>query len=145
MAGKLEQVVPFGRSLDEYRKMFDLAQNDVSKRIVGVGDGSASLNAEMSQLSGIHDKMFDLALCSYFFFLYSDQFDEEFHAKALVELVRVAKEVRIFPLLTLKGIRSKYVEPLMLDLQEQGCDAEIQEVQYELQRGGNEMLVIKES
>ena len=32
---KLEQVVPFGRSLDEYREMFALSQDDLSKQILG--------------------------------------------------------------------------------------------------------------
>lgn len=43
---QLEKVVPFGRSLDEYIKMFDLSPNDLQQRILGVGDGPASFNAE---------------------------------------------------------------------------------------------------
>ena len=39
---KLDHVVPFGRSFDEYQKMFDLTEYDLSKRILGVGDGPAS-------------------------------------------------------------------------------------------------------
>ena len=46
MAMKLEKVVPFGRSLDEYIKMFKLTVADLGKRILGVGDGPASFNAE---------------------------------------------------------------------------------------------------
>ena len=41
---------------------------------------------------------FDLALCSHFLFLYSEQFSSEFHLRSIQELCRVAKEVRIFPL-----------------------------------------------
>ncbi len=44
---KLKQVVPFGRSLDEYRHMFMLSDDDMNKKIIGVGDGPASFNAEM--------------------------------------------------------------------------------------------------
>ena len=46
MVMKLEKVVPFGRSLDEYIKMFDLSDEDLQKCILGVGDGPASFNAE---------------------------------------------------------------------------------------------------
>lgn len=47
MVMKLETVVPFGRSLAEYRLMFDLSPEDLQKRsILGVGDGPASFNAE---------------------------------------------------------------------------------------------------
>lgn len=47
---KLDKVVPFGRSLDEYRNMFALTDGDLDKDIIGVGDGPASFNAEMSAL-----------------------------------------------------------------------------------------------
>ena len=46
MVVKLEKVVPFGRSLDEYIQMFDLSSEDLQKRILGAGDGPASFNAE---------------------------------------------------------------------------------------------------
>ena len=101
------------------------------------------LIGELPRLPGIHDKAFDLALCSHFLFLYSEQFDGVFHLAALKELLRVAKEVRIFPLLTLNGSRSEYVEPLVQGLKEQGYEVDIRKVRYELQRGGNEMLVVK--
>ena len=39
---KLEQVVPWGRSLWEYTHMFDLTGADLARTIVGVGDGPAS-------------------------------------------------------------------------------------------------------
>jgi hypothetical protein len=46
MVMKLDKVVPFGRSLDEYIKMFNLSSKDLQQRILGVGDGPASFNAE---------------------------------------------------------------------------------------------------
>ena len=45
---------------------------------------------------------FDLALVSHFLFLYSASHDREFHVAAVHELLRVANEVRIFPLLTME-------------------------------------------
>lgn len=43
---QLDQVVPFGRSLDEYRQMFNLSSTDLQGRILAVADGPASFNAE---------------------------------------------------------------------------------------------------
>ena len=47
MAFKLDQIVPWGRSFDEYVRMFDLTEADVRKKILGCGDGPASFNATM--------------------------------------------------------------------------------------------------
>lgn len=226
MAIKLEHVVPFGRSLGEYLAMFDLTPCDLSKRILGVGDGPASFNAEMTALghfvlsidplyrftrqeikhqfdavvdgiiaqvsstladwawtyhkspedlksnrmaalesfladydqgknqkryqigelpyvSEVTDMSFELALCSHFLFLYSDQLDVQFHESALLDMLHVASEVRIFPLMTLQGQRSVHVEPIVQFLRDQGYEVGIQKVPYELQRGGNEMLWIR--
>ena len=45
----LDQVVPWGRSFDEYQRMFALTEADLSLRIVGCGDGPASFNAEATR------------------------------------------------------------------------------------------------
>jgi hypothetical protein len=50
MVMKLEQVVPFGRSLDEYVRMFNLTEKDLRRSILGVGDGPASFNAEGTRM-----------------------------------------------------------------------------------------------
>lgn len=50
MAMQLERVVPFGRSLDEYIKMFNLTASDLQKTILSVADGPASFNAEGTPL-----------------------------------------------------------------------------------------------
>ncbi len=47
---KLEEVVPWGRSLAEYQLMFDLSEQDLHSKILGCGDGPASFNAEMTKL-----------------------------------------------------------------------------------------------
>ncbi|CUS32672.1 conserved hypothetical protein [Candidatus Nitrospira nitrosa] len=225
MAMELDQVVPFGRSLNEYQAMFSLSSDDLDKKIIGVADGPASFNAEMQVLGkrvlsvdplyafsaaeieqrfyavvdGIirqitetpndwvwtfhqspeqlrerriqvltrfltdyeqgkadgryvtgelprlncSDAQFELALCSHFLFLYSDHFSYEFHRAAVFEMLRVAKEVRVFPLLTLALKPSPYLSPLLEDLTRNGYHREIRTVPYELQRGGNKMLCIK--
>jgi len=85
---------------------------------------------------------FDLALSSHLLFLYSDHLDEAFHKAAIDEMLRVADEVRIFPLLTLTNERSPHVEPVMTHLEGRGYKAEIVKTGYEFQKGANEMMKI---
>ena len=86
---------------------------------------------------------FDIALSSHFLFLYSAHLSAEFHLQALREMLRVAREVRVFPILTLDGEPSSHVAFIMEDLVNHGFCVEVRRVPYEFQRGGNEMLVIK--
>ena len=44
-----KDIVPWGRSFDEYLDMFNLSEDDLARDIVGVGDGPASFNARMHQ------------------------------------------------------------------------------------------------
>ena len=91
------------------------------------------------------DGAFDLALCSHLLFLYSKQFDEVFHRASIRELSRVAAEVRIFPLLALDGSRSPFVDACLADARTAGLEATLERVEYEFQRGGNEMLRLRHS
>nr|WP_216595523.1 SAM-dependent methyltransferase [Myxosarcina sp. GI1] len=222
----LDRIVPFGRSLDEYRQMFALTSQELaSKKILGVGDGPASFNAEATQISAcitsidpiyqfsgaeiqrrfdavvdniitqvinspndwvwsyhkspqalktsrirslktfladyergkrtgryqvralpkleFSDLSFDLALCSHLLFLYSQQLDRTFHLESIRELLRVSREIRIFPLLTLNLELSPYLELVTLEFLDRGYDVAIEPVAYELQKGANSMLVLK--
>ena len=223
----LDQVVPWGRSFDEYCRMFSLSSDDLSGRILGCGDGPAGFNAQatrrgaaviscdpvyqwnaaqireriaatydqildqarrnadefvwdaiasVDELGAVRmtameeflsdyergkaggryvtaelpvllfaDASFDLGLCSHLLFLYSLHLDEEFHHQSIRELCRVAREVRIFPLLALGGQRSPYVDAVMARARAAGCDVAIERVPYEFQRGGNEMMRIRVS
>ena len=219
----LSSVVPWGRSFDEYRRMFALTDADLAGRILGCGDGPASFNAEATRrgtqvvscdplyqfsaaqiqqridetapevleqarrnahefvwneaipdidalkrmrmiamsvflddyaqgrASGRYldaslpslpfaDGAFGLALCSHFLFLYSQQRDEAFHLQSMRELGRVARDVRIFPLLALGGQPSPHLGAVREALTREGWQASIERVPYEFQRGGNEML-----
>ena len=44
-----KDIIPWGRSFDEYLDMFDLSEEDLTRDIVGVGDGPASFNFWMHQ------------------------------------------------------------------------------------------------
>ncbi len=50
MVVKLDRVVPFGRSLTEYQRMFRLSADDRECEILDIGGGPASFNAEMAAL-----------------------------------------------------------------------------------------------
>jgi hypothetical protein len=224
MSMTLDQIVPWGRSLEEYRLMFALSERDQAAAILGCGDGPASFNAEMTELGrsvvscdpiyaftkeqiarrveetydtivtqvqqnaqnyvwsyfpdahalGQHrlatmrrflrdfdagktaarylpdalpslsfaDGQFDLALCSHLLFLYSEQLSLEFHEAAIHELCRVAREVRIFPLLALDCKLSPHVTPIQSRLREAGLGVELCVVPYEFQAGGDRMMRI---
>jgi hypothetical protein len=89
------------------------------------------------------DGSFELALCSHFLFLYSDVFSFEFHLKSILEMTRVAGEVRIFPLLDMSAQPSAHLQPVLQALRDLGFEALVQTVPYEFQRSGNQMLRVK--
>jgi SAM-dependent methyltransferase len=225
MALKLDEVVPFGRSFDEYRRIFALSDEDLGKRIISVADGPAGFNAEMKRRGhtvtsvdpvyefpgreierrfrevvdniigqvratpgdwtwGYHkspdglrrnreraletfladydagkaegryvvgslpnlpypDRSFDIAVCSHFLFLYSEQLGYEFHRDSVLEMLRVAGEARIFPIVDLSPAPSVHLEPLAKELESRGFIVEFRKVDYEVQRGGNEMMRVR--
>jgi hypothetical protein len=229
---KLQEIVPWGRSFDEYRAMFALDDADLAGTILGCGDGPASFNAGAgahgarvvsvdplyafsaaeiraridavrgdieaglranqaryvwtrfatvedllaARLAAMErflvdyagaasrgaddpgkggpagyvaaalprlpfaDGQFDLALVSHLLFTYSAHLSADDHRRAVAELLRVAREVRAFPLLDLAGEPSPHVDAV--------CDAAaaaagrhaVVTVDYEFQRGGDRML-----
>lgn len=99
------------------------------------------LTAELPQLP-FNKGEFDLALCGHLLFSYTDHLSEEFHLQSILELCRVATEVRIFPLLKLSGEPSPFLPVSLSFLLKQGYQVEIKQVAYEFQKGGNQMLRI---
>jgi hypothetical protein len=82
------------------------------------------------------DNSFDLALVSHLLFLYSEQLSFEFHVQAIDELLRVAVEVRIFPLVDLNSRKSMHLDELIGDLLSRGFTVTEEKVNYEFQKGG---------
>jgi len=223
---ELSKVVPWGRSLNEYRAMFSLSDADLEKKILGCGDGPACFNAELSVNGGnvtsvdpvyqfnaeqirsrieavypqvmdqvnnnkqdyvwknissvealgnirmdamnaflsdyeegracgryknaslpglpFEDGEFDLALCSHYLFLYSEHVNQEQHCLSMMELCRVASEVRVYPLLSIGNNEiSPHLEPVMSALSDAGIVVSLEAVKYEFQKGATEMLVAK--
>jgi hypothetical protein len=93
------------------------------------------------------DGEFRLALVSHLLFLYSEHLDARFHLESGFELLRVAEEVRIFPLLKVDRRWSPHVEAVRAALEEAGHAVEIVATAYEFQRAddhaGNRMMRIR--
>jgi len=89
-----------------------------------------------------HDQ-FNISLVSHFLFLYEDRLDYDFHRRTVLELLRItSKEIRIFPIVNLKGKRSSLVKPLMDDKDFEPFQISIKKVGYEFMKGANEMMVM---
>jgi hypothetical protein len=222
----LADVKPWGRSLHEYRLMFSLSDSDLNQRVLGCGDGPASVNAELHALGirryisvdpiyvfsgaeiesrvretydaivsqvkqNVHRYLwnhfsdadaqgrarlaamtrflkdykpglaegryiagslptlpfssgeFDLCLCSHLLFLYSEQLSFDFHLAAMIEQLRVAREVRVFPLFDLTCQRSAHLNPIQEALEARGYACDLVKVTHEFQKGANEMLRVR--
>lgn len=221
---RYRNVVPWGRSFQEYADMFSLSDKVLDKSILGCGDGPAGFNYEMTrrgksvvsvdpvydldmetirkridetcvevleqtranqdrfiwknipsveELGRIRmnsmemflddfeegkkqgryvagelpdlpfaDNSFDLALVSHLLFLYSEQLSYDFHIQAITELLRVAGEVRIFPLVDLNSRKSMHLDEVIGYLLSRGFTVQEEKVNYEFQKGGNTMLKI---
>jgi hypothetical protein len=108
----------------------------------GLEDGRY-VDASLPELP-FFDSEFDLALCSHLLFLYSEQIDAAQHIDALAEMCRVAKEVRIYPLLSLDGRVSQHVPGVLRYFNERDYIAELKPVAYQFQKGACDMLVLRQ-
>ena len=97
--------------------------------------------AELPKLP-FKDDQFDLALSAHFLLFYSDNLTLDFHKQAIDEMLRVAKEVRIFPLVDVNAERLPYVEDIIGYLRGLGRKVAEEQVKYEFQKGGNTMLKV---
>jgi hypothetical protein len=93
----------------------------------------------------LEGKSFDLALCSHLLFTWATHLDELWHLAALVELCRVAEEVRVFPLvLQGTGQPVEFLPSLRARLHNRfEITTEIVPVPYEFQVGAHHMLKLR--
>jgi hypothetical protein len=88
------------------------------------------------------DNSFTMVLCSHLLFIYDHRLSYEFHLDTIKEMLRVtSSEVRIYPLVKNKGLKSDFVKRIIQDLTE--ADISIVKVDYEFRTGGNEMMLIR--
>ena len=87
------------------------------------------------------DLSFDLGLSSHFLILYS-QLGLDFHINSISEMLRICKEIRIFPILNLDAKKSELLDTLINHF-EANFVVTAEKVNYEFQKNGNEMLRIR--
>lgn len=97
--------------------------------------------AELPNLPFLDDQ-FDIALSSHFLFLYSDNLTYDFHLQAINGMLRVSKEVRIFPILDVNAKTSPYLNKIIGYYRNKNISIEEIKVDYEFQKNGNKMLKI---
>lgn len=224
MAFQLNNVVPWGRNMEEYKTMFLLNEEDMKKKIAGFGDGPASFNFEahclgcditsydpiyqfnkeelekriedvrgivMQQMSEnkdnyiwikirdlqqleqirmdamklflndfevglsegryryhglsnclpVEENYYDIVLSSHFLLLYT-QLGFDFHIKSIGEMLRVCKEVRIFPVVDLDANQADMISNVIDEFKKK-YDVELKETNYQFQKNANKMLVIR--
>ena len=86
------------------------------------------------------DFSFDFALSAHYLFADLEDQSVDFHLNIIRELARVAKEVRIFPLIDMEGKNSEFLGPVLLQLQKDNYGVEVREVDYHLHKAKNAML-----
>jgi uncharacterized UPF0146 family protein len=86
------------------------------------------------------DFNFGLALITHHLFVNYDDKALEEHVSIIQEMIRIAGEVRIFPLLDKFGRISPLLGPVMLALQQSNLGVEVRQVDSQLQKAGNAML-----
>ncbi len=101
---------------------------------------SRYINHELPNRTDFKTKSFDLALSSHFLILYS-QLGLDFHIESVKEMLRVATEIRIFPILNLDAEKSEVLDGLVKFFNAK-YSVSIEKVDYEFQKNGNEMLKI---
>ena len=82
---------------------------------------------------------FDLVLCSHLLFLYSTEFDAETHLSFLRELLRLGREVRVYPLLDMDGRPSPHLEGTLQALRA-SARVELVPLSFEFRSGDSKML-----
>lgn len=87
------------------------------------------------------DNHFDLGLSSHFLLMYT-ALGVDFHIKAMTEMLRVCKEIRIFPIVNLDAEKTELIGDVIGYFQKQ-YHTEIVKTEYEFQKGDNKMLIIR--
>lgn len=130
------------KSVDE---LIDLRRSALKLYLNDFAEGKAEGRYEFRTLpsTGYGKSQFDLALCSHFLFLYSEHLSFTFHLSSIKEMLRIAEEVRIFPVIDLKGNVSPHLEDIMAILDQQGYDVDLKDADYEFLKGANQYLRIK--
>lgn len=86
-------------------------------------------------------KSFDIGLSSHFLLMYTS-LGYDFHIQSIKEMLRVCKEVRIFPIVDLDANKTDLIKGV-IDYFQRDYDATIDTAEYEFQKGDNKLLIIR--
>lgn len=87
------------------------------------------------------DNEFDIGLSSHFLLMYTS-LGYDFHIRAMNEMLRVCREIRIFPIVDLDANETSLITDV-IDYFNKHYNTEIVNTDYEFQKGENELLIIK--
>lgn len=224
MAFKLNGIVPWGRSFEEYRLMFRLTENAPKKKLADFGGGPASFNRELTERGGsvvsfdplyqfakadiekrieevrvtvmeqmrenrenyvwthiksldelentrmsamkrfledydkgraegryvyhelpdrlpFEDNRFDIGLSSHFLLMYT-ALGFDFHIKAMTEMLRVCREIRIFPIVDLDANKTALADDV-IEYFKRDFKVELVNTDYKFQKGDNKLMTIR--
>ena len=96
---------------------------------------------ELPNRLNCEDNTFDIGLSSHFLLMYT-ALGFAFHVQAIDEMLRVCKEVRIFPICDLDANVTELIDSV-IDYYKNKYSVEIKNTEYEFQRGASRVLVIK--
>ena len=85
---------------------------------------------------------FSLALSSHFMFLYADRMDFGFHLDCLKDLLRVALQVRVYPLAGMDGREYPKLDGLIEALRADGAHARVRHTPFRFMQGADRMLIL---
>lgn len=87
------------------------------------------------------DNSFDIGLSSHFLLMYTS-LGYDFHIKSLIEMLRVCREIRVFPIVDLDANKTDLIKDV-IDYLRRDYTVEIVKTDYEFQKGANNLLVVK--
>lgn len=96
---------------------------------------------ELPKCLPVEENYYDIGLSSHFLLLYT-QLGFDFHVKAIEEMMRVCKEVRIFPVVDLDANQADMISDVIDEFKKK-YDVELKETNYQFQKNADKMLVIR--
>ncbi len=112
-----------------------------SEDFQGSGMGRRYIAGELPRLP-FKDSSFSLALSSHFLFLYGDRMDFKFHLDCLRELLRVARHVRVYPLVGTDGKEYADMDGLLRELRASGAHARVRHTPFRFMQGADRILML---
>lgn len=131
----------------DIRDLADLEQRRMSAMKLFLSDferGRAEgryIAHELPNRVDFSDNTFDIGLSSHFLLMYT-ALGYDFHIAAISEMLRVCREVRIFPILDLDGQEVDMIHAVIGHFREK-YSVEIRRTDYEFQKGGDQLLIIQ--